>query len=184
MKGLNHMAVNHQILLAGFGGQGILFAGKFLVYAGMLAGYEVSWLPSYGPEMRGGTCNCGVSISEEPVDSPLILKPGVLVAMNLPSFDKFEPKTKAGGKIFLDSTLIAREPARTDVTYFALPATALAREQEMVKLANMIMVGKVIREIGMDDEALIEKTMAKCVPGAKAALLEANLRAIAIGMRQ
>ena len=95
-----------EILLAGFGGQGILFAGKILAYAGLMDNKELSWLPSYGPEMRGGTCNCSVCISDKPVGSPLVLTPDVLIAMNQPSFDKFIGSVRPGGKVFIDSTLV------------------------------------------------------------------------------
>ncbi|MGI6335983.1 MAG: 2-oxoacid:ferredoxin oxidoreductase subunit gamma [Clostridiales bacterium] len=176
------MSVNHQIFLAGFGGQGILFAGKYLVYTGMMAGYEVSWMPSYGPEMRGGTCNCSVNISDEPIDSPIILHPTILCAMNLPSLDKFENSTVPGGRVFIDSSLIERKPARDDVQNFLIPATGLAREQNMIKLANMILVGKIIREIGLDDPALIEKTMTKVVPAKKPELFDWNMKALQVGM--
>ena len=98
-----------QILIAGFGGQGVLFAGKFLAYKGLSEGREVSWLPSYGPEMRGGTANCSVILSDEPVGSPIVAKPDVLMAMNLPSFDKYESSVVPGGYVFVDSTLIARK---------------------------------------------------------------------------
>jgi len=174
--------VNHQILLAGFGGQGILFAGKFLVYAGMLGGYEVSWLPSYGPEMRGGTCNCSVNISSDPIGSPIITNPTVLMAMNIPSFDKFEMKTVPGGKTFVDSSLISRQAARDDVSTFYVPATQLARDNDMSKLANIILVGKIIKEIGFDDEELIKKTMEKVVPAKKPELFDLNMKALKIGM--
>ena len=97
-----------QMLIAGFGGQGILFAGKFLAYKGLVEEKEVSWLPSYGPEMRGGTASCSVIISDEPVGSPIVSAPDVLVAMNLPSLDKYEAAVVPGGKIFVDSTLIER----------------------------------------------------------------------------
>ena len=97
-----------QLLLAGFGGQGILFAGKFLAYAGLLEGRQLSWLPSYGPEMRGGTANCSVILSDEPVGSPIVSNPDILVAMNLPSLDKYEDAVVPGGMIFVDSTLIKR----------------------------------------------------------------------------
>ena len=96
----------YQIILAGFGGQGILFAGKFLAYAGLIDDNEISWLPSYGPEMRGGTANCNVILSEEPVGSPIITEPNVLVAMNTPSFLKFENEVVPGGTIFVDSTCL------------------------------------------------------------------------------
>ena len=117
-----------RILVAGFGGQGVLFAGKFLASLGLLEGREVSWLPSYGPEMRGGTANCGVILSDLPVGSPIVSEPDVLIAMNLPSFQKYQPRVKSGGAIVYDSTLIPEAPDRADVRYFALPATRLAAQ--------------------------------------------------------
>ena len=104
-----------QILIAGFGGQGILFSGKFLAYKGLMEDLQVSWLPSYGPEMRGGTCNCSVILSDTPVGSPIITNPDVLVAMNLPSLQKFVDDVVPGGVIVLDSTLIGAKVDRTDV---------------------------------------------------------------------
>ena len=104
-----------RMLFAGFGGQGILFAGKFLAYKGLIEGKQVSWLPSYGPEMRGGTANCSVIISDEPIGSPIVDKPDVLVAMNLPSLEKYENEVVSGGKIFVDSTMIDKKVDRTDV---------------------------------------------------------------------
>ena len=106
--------MTNQILIAGFGGQGILFAGKFLAYEGLLEDKEVSWLPSYGPEMRGGTANCSVILSDTKVGSPIVSEPDILIAMNLPSLDKYENDTVAGGKIFVDSSLISKKVARTD----------------------------------------------------------------------
>lgn len=103
------------LLFAGFGGQGILFSGKFLAYKGLIEDRQVSWLPSYGPEMRGGTANCSVILSDEPVGSPIVSRPDVLIAMNLPSLDKYEDMVVPGGKIFVDSTLIERQVKRTDV---------------------------------------------------------------------
>lgn len=99
--------MNKEILLAGFGGQGILFAGKVLAYCGLMDKKELSWLPSYGPEMRGGTANCSVCISDEPIASPLVTEPDLMMAMNQPSFEKFINKVKAGGKAFIDSTLVS-----------------------------------------------------------------------------
>ena len=107
--------MNYEIVLAGFGGQGILFAGKVLAYAGLLDGKEVSWLPSYGPEMRGGTANCSVCVSDEPIGSPLILDPQVLVAMNTPSFEKFINSVKPGGKVFVDYSMVDVKTDRTDI---------------------------------------------------------------------
>ena len=104
-----------QFLFSGFGGQGILFAGKFMAYKGLMDGKQVSWLPSYGPEMRGGTASCGVIVSDDAVGSPIVSNPDVLVAMNLPSFDKFEPTVKAGGLMIVDSSLVAKKSEREDI---------------------------------------------------------------------
>ena len=116
--------MNKEILIAGFGGQGILFSGKFLAYEGLIDGKEVSWLPSYGPEMRGGTANCSIIISDNAVGSPIVSKPDILIAMNLPSLDKYENETKVGGQIFVDSSLIDRKVERADVeTYYTTVLT-------------------------------------------------------------
>src|SRR5512136_1934654 len=111
------------VLLAGFGGQGVLFAGKLIAEAGLIEGREVSWLPSYGPEMRGGTANCSVCLSDEPIGSPLVLEPDVLIAMNQPSVDKFIGEVVPGGIVIVDTTMVATVPEREDVTIFKLPAT-------------------------------------------------------------
>ena len=173
--------MNQSIMIAGFGGQGILFTGKFLAYAGLLANLEVSWLPSYGVEMRGGTANCGVVISDRPVGSPIVKNPDILMVMNLPSFDKFEESTASGGKVFIDSALVNRAPARSDVTNYLLPATKLADEQNLKGLANMILVGKLMAETELFTQELIEKAIRKTVSERKKDLLEANLRALALG---
>ena len=117
-----------QIIFAGFGGQGILFSGKFLAYNGLIAGKYLSWLPSYGPEMRGGTANCSVILSDTPVGSPIVTYPDMLVVMNNPSLDKYEDAVVPGGRIFVDSSLIERKVKRTDVDVFYIPATAMAAE--------------------------------------------------------
>ena len=134
-----------QIIFAGFGGQGILFSGKFLAYNGLIAGKYLSWLPSYGPEMRGGTANCSVILSDTPVGSPIVTYPDMLVVMNNPSLDKYEDAVVPGGKIFVDSSLIERKVKRTDVDVFYVPATAMAAENGLDTLANMILVGKLIQ---------------------------------------
>ena len=170
-----------QILIAGFGGQGVLFTGKCIAYKGLDEGKQLSWLPSYGPEMRGGTANCSVIISEEPVGSPIVSHPDVLMAMNLPSLDKYESETVAGGKIFVDSTLIERKVARTDVEAFYIPATRLAKDAGFPTLANMIMIGKLIRETGMVAYEGIRDALAKVVSAKHADLLEINLKAIEMG---
>ncbi|MBR7159646.1 MAG: 2-oxoacid:acceptor oxidoreductase family protein, partial [Clostridia bacterium] len=138
-----------QILIAGFGGQGVLFAGKCLAYEGMFENKQVSWLPSYGPEMRGGTANCSVILSDEPVGSPIVSTPDVLIVMNSPSLDKYEDATAVGGKIFVDSALISREVRRSDVDAYYIPATKLASDLGIPTLANMIIVGKMIKETAL-----------------------------------
>ena len=175
---------NTGILLAGFGGQGILFAGKLLATCGLLDGREVSWLPSYGPEMRGGTANCSVCISDEPVASPLVLNPDLLVAMNNPSYDKFIDAVAPGGMVVLDSALIDRTCARTDIRVFYVPATTLANENELQSLANMILLGKLLQESGVTSFETMDAAIAKCVPAKKAHLLDGNRRAVRLGAAQ
>ena len=168
-------------LIAGFGGQGVLFAGKFMAYKGMLEGKQISWLPSYGPEMRGGTANCSVIISDEPVGSPIVSNPDILIAMNLPSLDKFESTVVPGGMIFADSTLIGRKVARDDVQVFYIPATQLASDNGTPTLANMIIVGKVLKEIGEYDEEKITNALKKVISAKRADMLEVNLGAMRLG---
>ena len=169
------------LLIAGFGGQGVLFAGKFLAYKGLLEGKQLSWLPSYGPEMRGGTANCSVIISDEPVGSPIVSNPDVLMAMNLPSLDKYEGDTVSGGTILVDSTLIERKVAREDVTAYYIPATRMAKEAGFPTLANMIMIGKLIKETGMVSYDGIKDALSKVVSAKHADLLDINLKAIEMG---
>ena len=168
-------------LLSGFGGQGILFAGKFLAYKGLTAGQQVSWLPSYGPEMRGGTASCSVIVSNDPVGSPIVSNPDILVAMNLPSFDKFESSVVAGGMIFADSTLIERKSVRDDVKVFYIPATQLASDNGFPSLANMIIVGKILKELGEFDEDALRAALSKVISAKRADMLETNLKAMKIG---
>jgi len=132
---------NPQVKAAGFGGQGILLLGLGIAQAGMLEGYHVSWIPSYGPEMRGGTANCHVHVSEEPVGSPLVAFPTVLIAMNRPSLEKFEKDVQPGGLIIYDSSLIDIKPTRTDVNVLPIPATKIADELGNTRIANMVILG-------------------------------------------
>ncbi len=176
------MAEPLNMLLAGFGGQGILFAGKLIAYAGLIEGRELSWLPSYGPEMRGGTANCSVCLADEPIGSPLVLEPDVLVAMNQPSLDKFIGDVVSGGMVILDSTMIARFPERDDVTVFPVPATQLAEDNGLKGLASVILVGKLLREIGFCDPSALDGAITKSVPAKKQHLLGSNRKAFEIGM--
>ena len=170
-----------QILIAGFGGQGVLFAGKFLAYKGLFEDKQVSWLPSYGPEMRGGTANCSIIISDEPVGSPIVSNPDILIAMNLPSLDKYENEAVAGSVIVVDSTLIERKVEREDLNAFYIPATKMAKDMGAPTLANMIMLGKVIKESGVVSIEGLEEAMKKVVPPKKADLIEINLKAVMLG---
>ena len=170
-----------QILIAGFGGQGILFAGKFLANKGLLEGRHLSWLPSYGPEMRGGTANCSVVLSDEPVGSPIVNKPDVLIVMNLPSLDKYEDAVVPGGAIFVDSTLIGRKVARTDVRAFYLPVTQMAQQNGIPTLANMIMLGKVLKECDFTGFDNIEDAVRTVVSAKHADLFDVNLKALKLG---
>ena len=170
-----------QILIAGFGGQGILFAGKFLAYKGLLEDLQVSWLPSYGPEMRGGTANCNVILSEEAVGSPIVTDPDVLIAMNLPSLEKYVDTVVPGGQIYVDSTLISKKVERSDVQVFYIPATKMANDAGVPTLANMVMMGCVLKnnpELTFDGTA---ETMQKLVPAKKANLVELNMKALEAG---
>ena len=170
-----------RILIAGFGGQGILFAGKFLAYKGLLEDLQVSWLPSYGPEMRGGTANCNVILSEEAVGSPIVNKPDVLIVMNLPSLEKYEGAVVPGGQIYVDSTLIAKKVERSDVQVFYIPATKMANDAGVPTLANMVMMGCVLKnnpELTFDGTA---ETMQKLVPAKKANLVDLNMKALEAG---
>ena len=173
--------MTHELIFAGFGGQGILFAGKLLAYAAMMSESNVSWLPSYGPEMRGGTANCHVIVSDEPVSSPMITVPTILAAMNKPSFEKFEQSVKPGGIIVKDSTLIDAKPARTDISYFDIPATQIAIDLNSDKLANMVMTGKIIKESGMLDMDIVLKALEKIVPPSKKELIETNTKVLMAG---
>ena len=171
-----------QYLFAGFGGQGILFSGKFLAYKGLMDGKNVSWLPSYGPEMRGGTASCSVIVSDTPVGSPIVSRPDVLIAMNLPSLDKYEDSVVPGGTIYVDSTLIERKVKRTDVKVIYIPATKLASDNKTPTLANMIIMGKVLSEEGQfDNEAGVEAALKKVISAKRADMLEVNMNVMRLG---
>ena len=173
--------MTNNILIAGFGGQGILFSGKFLAYEGLLEGKEVSWLPSYGPEMRGGTANCSIILSDKKVGSPIVNEPDILIAMNAPSLDKYEPATVSGGKIFVDSSLIEKKVEKKDVEAYYIPATKLALDNNLKGLANMIMLGLMIKHTDVMPFENVERTLKKVIPAKKADMLALNLKAIELG---
>ena len=171
----------HNILLAGFGGQGILFTGKVIAYAGLMEGKEVSWLPSYGPEMRGGTANCSVCLSDEAIGSPLVTEPDVLVAMNLPSLDKFEKDVVPGGTIIVDSSIISRKVARDDVKVIYLPASEISEKAGIKGAANMVILGKLFKEIGFCTAENLDLGLQKTIPARKIDLLDKNRLCIKLG---
>lgn len=170
-----------QILIAGFGGQGVLFAGKLLAYNGLISDKQVSWLPSYGPEMRGGTANCSIIISDDPVGSPIVSNPDVLVAMNLPSLEKYENDVVSGGIIIVDSSLISKKVTRDDVTAYYVPATKLAKDEGFSTLANMILMGKLMKVCDCVNFDIIDENVKKVVPAKKANLIDVNIKALRTG---
>ena len=170
-----------QILFAGFGGQGILFSGKFLAYKGLLEDVQVSWLPSYGPEMRGGTANCSVILSDTPVGSPIITDPDVLVAMNTPSLTKYMDAVVPGGQIYVDSSLIDVKVEREDVEVFYIPATQMAKEAGIGTLANMIIVGHLLENHPELSFTGADTVVEKLVPAKKEALKALNMQALTMG---
>lgn len=172
------------IILAGFGGQGVLFTGKVLAYAGLCDEKEVSWLPSYGPEMRGGTANCSVVVSDKPIGSPLVLNPDLLIAMNLPSYEKFIGEVAPGGIVVMDSSLIEADCDRTDITVYKVEATKLAEEKGLSGLSNMILLGKAMKECAFLSDEGIDKGLQKSIPPKKANLLDSNRDAIKLGKIQ
>lgn len=170
------------ILISGFGGQGILFSGKVISYAGLVDGKEVSWLPSYGPEMRGGTANCSVCLSDEPIGSPLVVTPDVLMVMNLPSLDKFIDTVVPGGLVIIDSSIVDRKVTRGDVNVVYIQATRLAEDNGLKGMGNMVMLGRMFKETGFCSEEALDKGILKSVPPNKERLIESNRSAVRIGM--
>ena len=170
-----------QILISGFGGQGVLFTGKFLAYKGLIEQKQVSWLPSYGPEMRGGTASCSVILSDEPVGSPIVQKPDILVAMNIPSIDRYEDAVVPGGILLYDSSLIDRDVRRTDIKACGVPATKMASDNGIPTLANMILGGKLLSLIGGSEEEGIRAALAKVISAKRADMLDVNLKALQLG---
>jgi len=167
--------------MAGFGGQGVMLMGQLLTYAGMLDGKQVSWMPSYGPEMRGGTANCTVIIADEEVGSPLVTSPDAVVALNLPSLDKFEDIVKPGGLLIYNSSLINRPPTRTDIRIIAVEANDIATGLGQPRVANMVALGALLEATSLISEASLEQALRNILPAHRQELLPINLQAIARG---
>ena len=164
-----------KVFVAGFGGQGVLLIGQMLAYAAMYEGKEATWMPSYGPEMRGGTANCTVCISDKPIASPLVTACDVLVAMNGPSLDKFEDMLVPGGHLFVNASVIHYKARRTDVHVHYVDCTHIAEhEVGNGKTANMVMLGAIIRASGVVSLEIMDKVLAKTMTGKKEKLIPAN----------
>ncbi len=176
------MSKDIQAVLAGFGGQGTLFAGKVIAYAGLLEDREVSWFPSYGPEMRGGTANCSVTVAAEPIGSPLVTEPDAVIAMNQPSYDRFVQVARPGAVVVYDRDLITPGDARDDVEKVGIPASRIAQEADMRKLTNIVLLGKLWDLTGFCERDTLGEAIAKCVPPTKPQLVEMNKRALEMGV--
>jgi 2-oxoglutarate ferredoxin oxidoreductase subunit gamma len=170
-----------EFLFAGFGGQGVMFAGQVLTYAAMDMGKEVTWIPSYGPEMRGGTANCTVIVADEEIGSPLVNNPQAIVVMNLPSLDKYESMVKPGGVLIVNSSMVDREVARTDITSVALPCNEMAEEVGSRRLANIVAMGALLAMLPVASLADIEATLKAHMPGRHKNLLPQNVEALKRG---
>ena len=170
-----------EFIISGFGGQGILFIGKLLAYTGMKNNYQVSWLPSYGPEMRGGTASCNVIISDDAIGSPLVTEATEVIAMNAPSFVKFEKSVAPGGTLYYDSSLVQPVFTRDDIQYVGVEATKLATQMGMGKLANMFLIGKVLHESKIFELNVVFEALKGLVPAKKPELYDLNKKAIEAG---
>ena len=170
-----------RVLFAGFGGQGALFAGRVLANMGMLHGLNVSWMPSYGAEMRGGTTNCGVILSDNEIGSPTVPIMDALEAMNLPSLIKFEKMVAPGGIIVYDSSIINKPHERNDIAYHPIPATQLAFDNGIAGLGNLIMMGKMLALIELLPRDLIPAAMSRSIPARRKDMYDANLKALDAG---
>lgn len=175
----------HRVICAGFGGQGVMSMGQLLTYAGMIEGKEVSWLPSYGPEMRGGTANCSVTVSDKPIGSPIISGDATCaIIMNLPSLEKFEKEIESGGILLINSSLIHQKSKRNDITSYYIPANELSQELGGTKFANMIMLGAYLKLTNTVEVDSILEAFKKVFGPKKEKYLGINREAIQLGMKQ
>ncbi len=170
-----------RIIISGFGGQGIMLMGRLLAYAGMLEGKNVAWMPSYGPEMRGGTANCTVLISSKEIGSPIVSHPKILIAMNQPSLDKFEPNVSENGLIILNDSLIEREVNRDDVSVIRIPADDIADKLGNSRAANMVVLGACVKKSKVVKMETIFKALEKTLAGRNQDLINLNKEALKQG---
>ncbi len=170
-----------EIIIAGFGGQGVLFAGQLLAYAAMDSGREVTWIPSYGPEMRGGTANCTVVIADEEIGSPNVRNPKAALVLNLPSFDKYEPLVAPGGVLIANASLINRDFQRTDLQAVMIPANEIAESLGDKRLANMVMLGALLAKLPVLPVEAVKKALEDHLPERHKRLLPKNFEALKVG---
>lgn len=170
-----------EILIAGFGGQGVLFAGQVLAYAAMDQGLEVTWIPSYGPEMRGGTANCTVIIADEEIGAPLVRYPQAVIAMNLPSLDKYEAQVRPGGVLVVNASMVGRPVRRTDLHVVPIPANAIAEELGDKRMINMVLLGGLLANLPVLPLAAVEQALKDHLPVRHQNLLARNLEAMRRG---
>lgn len=173
--------MTEKIIIAGFGGQGIMSLGQMLCYSGMNEGREVSWLPSYGPEMRGGTANCHVIVSDQDIASPIVSVADTVIAMNLPSLDKFESRLKKGGKLFINSSLIEKKAQRDDIEVFYIPANDIANELGNSRVAGMVVLGAYLKKAGTVKPESVIESLKKVLGEKKAGLIPVNEKALKQG---
>ena len=169
------------VIMSGFGGQGVMSMGQLLAYASLYEGKEATWLPSYGPEMRGGTANCTVIVADEPVASPLVSRPDACVVMNRPSLDRFEPTVKPGGLLLVNSSLCDKPPTRTDLRIISLPATDLAAELGDTRVANMVALGGLLAAEPVVTIASVVDALKKALPPHRQHLIPLNEKALELG---
>ena len=170
-----------EIIVAGFGGQGVLFAGQLLTYAAMDQGLHVTWIPSYGPEMRGGTANCTVVISDEEIGSPMVSRPSAVIAMNLPSLDKYEDKVKDGGLLVVNQSMVDREVKRHNIKVVMVPANKIAEELGDKRMTNMVLLGALLTNMDILPFDSVEKALKEHLPERHQRLFTLNQEAMQRG---
>jgi 2-oxoglutarate ferredoxin oxidoreductase subunit gamma len=170
-----------EVIIAGFGGQGVLFAGQILAFAGMDSGKEVTWMPSYGPEMRGGTANCTVVIADEEIGSPTVRNPQAAIVMNLPSLEKYEPVVSPGGVLIINSSLVNRGAERTDIASLLIPAQEIAETIGNKRLMNIVMLGAMLQKMPILSLEEIEQALDRHLPERHRRLLPSNIQALRQG---
>ncbi len=175
------MALYQDVIMAGFGGQGVMLIGNLLAYAGMNAGLNVTYIPVYGPEMRGGTANCTVVVSDEDIGSPIIQRPKSLIVMNQPSLDKFQPRLEDGGVQVLNSSLVDVKQAEARVRTVAVPANEIADTLGNTRMANMVALGAYVRATGVVDLDIVKKSLTSVISAHYSHLIPKNADALQAG---